>query len=412
MPTETEDVWRDLAPHALARLLRTYGRDQFELCEDAVADALLDAHRQWPAEPPDDPRAWLVTVARRRYVDRVRAETRRREREERAALLAQPLADAAPRAGDDALLLLQLCCHPAVSRSGQVALTLRAVCGLTVRQIANAHQLPESTIAQRITRAKKRITQAGKEFPGPVDAAERLGAVLDVLYLMFTEAHHTTTGEPAHDTDLAAEAIRLARLLRSAVPESTEAAGLLALMVLTEARHPARVGPAGELIPLDQQDRGLWDRPLIDEGLAILDAVTPGAVPGGYLVQACIAGLHAHAADTEATDWDEIHALYTVLDHLSGGANPTVRLNRIVAAAMLFGEDAALAQLDELAGEHPDLPRLESVRAHLRERFGDAGGATVAYRRAIAATVNVAEKRYLQQRLQALDRAAAATDDT
>ncbi len=297
-----EGVWRELAPHALSRLVRTYGAAQFELCEDAVQEALLDAHRQWADGAPRDPEAWITTVARRRYIDRIRVEARRRAREERTALLEAPLADGRASA-DDTLLLLQLCCHPELPRSGQVALTLRAVSGLTTSQIANAYQLPEATIAQRITRAKQRLDRLGRAFPRPDRPEERLTAVLDVLYVMFTEAHHTTTGAPAQDADLAAESIHLARLVRDAVPESTEVAGLLALMLLTEARHPARVGPHGELVPLDEQDRGRWRRPLLDEGLALLDQVVTGAVPGPYLLQACIAGLHAAAPDTASTDW-------------------------------------------------------------------------------------------------------------
>jgi len=405
---ESESAWRELAPRTLARLLRSYGNDQFELCEDAVQDALVDAHRQWQGQLPDDPQAWLATVARRRYVDRVRADARRRERETRSTRLEAPLVHDTPDSDsihdDDALLVLQLCCHPRLPRSAQVALTLRAVAGLTTRQIANAYQLPEATIAQRITRAKRRLTELDRVFPKPHDAVERLASVLDVLYVMFTEAHHTTSGAPAQDTDLAAEAIHLARLLRQAVPDSTEAAGLLALMLLTEARHPARIGPRGQLIPLDEQDRQRWHRPFIDEGLALLDDVAPGARPGPYLLQACIAGLHAAAPDTEATDWSEIHALYTVLEHQTGGRNPTITLNRIVAQSVVTGPADALSALAALAQEHPHLPRLASVRAHLLERSDRPDEAISAYRQAIAATVNVAEQQYLRDRLRRLAR--------
>ena len=216
------------------------------------------------------------------------------------------------------------------------------------------------------------------------------------------EAHHTTSGAPAQDTDLAAEAIHLARLLRQALPHSTEAAGLLALMLLTEARHPARIGPRGRLIPLDEQDRRSWDRPFIDEGLALLDEVTPGATPGPYLIQACIAGLHAAAPDTEATDWSEIHALYTVLEHQTGRRNATITLNRIVAQSMVQGDEVALEALEDLALAHPKLARVDSVRAHLLERSGRVDEAITAYRRAIAVTVNVAEQQYLRDRLRRL----------
>ncbi|UYM06381.1 RNA polymerase sigma factor [Solicola gregarius] len=402
-----EGLWRELAPQTLARLLRTYGSDQFDLCEDAVQDALLDAHRQWATEPPRDPQAWLTATARRRYVDRVRRDVRRRDREGHVSMLQAPLdhepaTSDQPAATDDALRLLQLCCHPELPRSGQVALTLRAVAGLTTAQIANAYQVPEATIAQRITRAKRRLTEAGGGFPRPTDVDERMAPVLDVLYVMFTEAHHTTSGAPARDADLAAEAIHLARLLRRAAPESTEVAGILALMLLTEARHPARVGSRGRLIPLDEQDRTNWDRNLVDEGLELLDTVTPGATPGAYLLQACIAGVHARASDTESTDWQEIHALYTVLEHTTGGRNPTITLNRIVAQAMLQGNDRALAALDELSSAHPDLARLDAVRAHLLERAGRIDEAGAAYQRAIKATLNVAEQRHLRDRLRRL----------
>jgi RNA polymerase sigma factor (sigma-70 family) len=399
-PTD-DGLWRQLAPQTLARLLRRVGAHQFDVCEDAVQDALLEAHRQWPQHPPDDPQAWLLAAARRRYVDRVRAERRRRGREERVALLEAPLAREASE-HDDALLVLQMCCHPALSRSAQVALTLRAVAGLTTEQIANAYHVPTATIAQRITRAKRRIDELGGTFPAPADGDDRLAPVLDVLYVMLTEAHHTATGAPPSDADLAAEAIHLARLLRAAAPQSTEAGGLLALMLLTEARHPARVGPQQQLIPLDEQDRSRWDQEQVREGLALLDAITPNALPGPYLLQACIAGVHARAASTETTDWEEIDVLYALLERATGGRNPTVSLNRIVAQAMPHGEERALAALDELASRHPELPRLESVRAHLLERAGRRADAAEAYRRAIASTVNVAEQRHLRGRLRRL----------
>ncbi len=403
---DDEGLWRELAPQTLATLVRSYGADRFDLCEDAVQEALVDAHRQWAARPPDDPRAWLVTTARRRYVDRVRSEQRRRDREERVALLEEPLVHDA-RQSDDALLLLQLCCHPDLPRSGQVALTLRAVAGLTTAQIANAYQLPEATISQRITRAKRRLAEAHAAFPRPEHPDERLAPVLDVLYVMFTEAHHTTSGAPARDADLADEAIHLARLLRRAVPDSTEVAGLLALMLLTEARQPARAGALGRLVPLDEQDRSLWNTVLIEEGLELLDLVTPGATPGPYLLQACIAALHAQARDTESTDWAEIRVLYVLLENVTEGRNPTVTLNRIVAEAMVEGYDHGLAQLDELAANHPHLARLDAVRAHLLERAGRTDEAQTAYRRAIAATVNVAEQRHLRDRLSRLRPGAA-----
>jgi RNA polymerase sigma factor (sigma-70 family) len=406
--TGGEDLLRDLAPQVLARLVRSHGTGQFDVCEDAVQDALLAAHTQWPADPPSDPLAWLVSVARRRYVDRVRADSRRHDREVREALLAEPLnvpltgIDARPSPADDSLLLLELCCHPALPRPAQVALTLRAVAGLTTAQIANVHQLPEATVAQRITRAKRRLADLGGDLPRPVDAAERLGPVLDVLYTMLTEAHHTTSGTPARDTDLAAEAIHLAQLLHRALPDDPEVAGLLALMLLTESRGPARQAADGALVPLDEQDRTRWDRSLAREGIALVEATAPGAAPGPYLLQACIAALHAEAPDTASTDWAEILALYDVLQIVTGRGNPTIALNRIVAEAQVHGAGPALDSLERLEQAHPGLPRLDAVRAHLLERQGRAPEAADAYRRAARATHNLAEQQYLLRRLRTL----------
>lgn len=403
---EDEGLPRALAPQALARLVRTYGADQFDLCEDAVQDALLAAHRQWQAGAPSDPLAWLVTAARRRYVDRIRSDSRRRDREAREALLAEPLARtrAETTPADDSLLVLQLCCHPALPRSGQVALTLRAAAGLSTAQIANVHQLPEPTVAQRITRAKRRLAELGGTLPRPRDAVERLGPVLDVLYAMLTEAHHTTSGTPARDTDLAAEAIHLARLLHDALPTDSEVAGLLALMLLTESRGPARQAPDGSLIPLDEQDRSRWDHDLANEGLTLVAAAAKGATPGPFLLQACIAALHAEATDTASTNWSEILALYDVLDIVTGRTNPTIVLNRIIAIAQVRGNATALDALHQLSIDHPQLPRLEAVRAHLLERLGHDAGAADAFREAARATRNLAERRYLQKRLRALTR--------
>jgi RNA polymerase sigma factor (sigma-70 family) len=400
-PPVGEGLWRDLARQVLARLLRAYGSARFDRCEDAVQEALLDAHRQWPRQLPDDPLGWLTVAARRRYADQARSDARRRHREARTALLHPPVAPEAVQT-DDSLLVLQLCCHPDLPRSGQVALTLRAVAGLSTAQIATVYQVPEATIAQRITRAKRRVSQLGLPLAPPGHAAERITAVLDVLYVMFTEAHHTTTGAPPRDADLAGEAIHLTRLLLRGVPESTEVTGLLALMLLTEARHPARVGPDGLLQPLDEQDRALWNEELIAEGIALVDQAAPGAWPGPYLIQACIAALHAQAPDTATTDWGEILALYRLLELVTGHANPTITLNRIVAQAMVSGHDIALAQVDALEADHPRLPRLNAVRAHLLEQAGRTDDAAHAYRRAIATTVNLAEQQHLRHRLRRL----------
>lgn len=400
-PAPGEGLWRELLPQALARLVRRYGSARFDLCEDAVQEALLDAYRQWPTGFPDDPVGWLTATARRRYVDRSRSDLRRRQRETRAVALHPPVTPEA-RERDDSLLVLQLCCHPALPRSGQVALTLRAVAGLSTTRIAHVYQVPESTIAQRITRAKRRISELGRPLPPPEHAQERLGSVLDVLYVMFTEAHHTTAGSPPRDADLAAEAIHLARLLRASLPGSTEVAGLLALMLLTEARHPSRVGAEGDLVPLDEQDRSRWDRDLIDEGTELVEQATPGAEPGPYLLQACIAALHAEAADTASTDWEEILVLYRLLERVTGQRNPTITLNRIVAQAMVEGNEVALDRIDELEAASPDLPRLDAVRAHLLEKADRLQDAAEAYRRAIAATVNLAEQHHLRTRLRRL----------
>lgn len=396
-----EGRWRELARQVLARLLRSYGSTQFDLCEDAVQEALLQAHQQWPTHFPDDPLAWLTATARRRYVDHARSDARRRHRETRTAVLHPPVTPEAVQS-DDSLLVLQLCCHPDLPRSGQVALTLRAVAGLTTAQIANVYQVPERTIAQRITRAKRRVSELGRPLPPPEHADERVTAVLDVLYVMFTEAHHTTAGAPPRDADLAAEAIHLTRLLLRSVPESTEVTGLLALMLLTEARHPARVGADGRLVPLDEQDRSVWDQELIGEGLELVEHAAPGAEPGPYLLQACIAALHAEAPDTATTDWHEILALYRLLELATGHRNPTITLNRIVAQAMADGYDTALAQIDALEADHPDLPRLDAVRAHLLEQADRPDDAAHAYRRAIATTVNLAEQQHLRHRLRRL----------
>jgi len=399
-----QDPWRDLAPRVLVRLLREHGDGNFGRCEDAVQEALAEAHQQWASAPPDDPHAWLVTTARRRYIDGVRSDSRRRQRERRYTELGDRLTDHAAPSYDDTLRLIELCCHPALSRPGQVALTLRAVGGLTTTQIANAYALPEATIAQRIVRAKRRLRQVGATFPAPAGAGERVPAVLTVLYLMFTEAHHTSSGAPPTDTALADEAIRLARLVLAGAPDHKEAAGLLALMLLTHARQPARTGMTAEVIPLDEQDRNLWDPDLIREGLALLDRAVPGAAPGPYLIQACIAGLHAQAASTESTDWHEIRVLYRLLQRQSP-RNPTIAVNAAVAEAMVAGPAAGLAALEAIT---PRPSRAHSVAAHLHERMGDVDAALDHYRAAIKHTSSLAERRYLARRAAALRSSSAA----
>jgi RNA polymerase sigma factor (sigma-70 family) len=394
-----EDLLRPFAPQVLGALLRRYGTEQFDLCENAVQEALLAAHEQWPGQgTPDDPRAWLLAAARRRLIDQIRSDTSRRRREETHARLTHPLAQDSPQGRDDSLEVLKLCCHPALTAPAQVALTLRAVAGLTTAQIAHAYLLPEATVAQRISRAKARVRDSGSTFPAPVSAEDRLEPVLSVLYLMFNEGHTATTGDSLYDTDLTREAIRLARKVHAEVPGHGEAAGLLALMLLTDARRAARTDAAGRMIPLDEQDRTTWNRQDIRAGLDILQGTLPGRPPTPYLLQAAIAALHAEAPSTEETDWTEILALYGLLERVTG--NPVVTLNRAVAAAMVHGPPAGLALVDRLAGAAlpRDHHRLLAVRAHLQERAGDAAAARETYRQAARRTLSTAERDYLLAR--------------
>jgi RNA polymerase sigma factor (sigma-70 family) len=402
--SELEDLLRTLAPQVLGTLLRRYGTQQFDLCEDAVQDALLEAYQQWQQSPPSDsPQGWLITAARRRMIDRIRSDARRRDRETNDARLAHPLADLAPIEHDDSLEVLMLCCHPSLTRSAQVPLTLRTVGGLSTAQIARAYLLPEATIAQRISRAKSKIKTSGARFPAPAgsDADQRLDAVLTVIYLMFNEAHTATSGEDLYDVDLAAEAIRLARQVHRALPDHGEAAGLLALLLLTDARREARLDDHGRMVPLDEQDRSHWDRTKITEGVRLVEDTLPGRVPSPYLIQAAIAALHDQADSTETTDWQEILALYRLLEQLTG--NPVVSLNRAVAEAMVYGTDAGLAAVDQLAGEAlpADNHRLLAVRAHLLEHNNDPRAAEV-YLEAARRTASIAERDYLRMRARRL----------
>lgn len=398
-----EDLLRTLAPQVLGALLRRYGTEQFDLCEDAVQEALLAAHEQWATRGhPDDPAAWLITASRRRLIDRIRSDKRRRDRELTYASLAHPLAQQAALATDDSVLLLRLCCHPALSPAAQVALTLRAVAGLTTAQIAHAYLLPEATVAQRITRAKARIREAGAVFPSPTSAEDRITPVLTVLYLMFNEGHTATTGRAVHDVELSGEAIRLARIVRAELPEHGEAAGLLALMLLTDARRAARTTPSGALIPLDEQDRSLWNQAAIDEGVAILECTLPGRHPSPYLLQASIAALHDEAPNTSETDWPQILVLYKLLERET--SNPVVTLNRAVAEAMVHGSAAGLVIVEQLSasGLPTDLHRLMAVRAHLLEQAGDRQAAIEAYHSAARATASTPEHDYLLGRARNL----------
>jgi predicted RNA polymerase sigma factor len=399
---EIEQLLRSLAPAVLGPLVRRYGG--FDACEDAVQEALLAAARQWPAEGvPENPQGWLATVAARRRVELLRADTARARREQAAAALEPPEREPAPGA-DDTLALLMLCCHPALTRPSQVALTLRAVGGLRTAEIARAFLVPEATIGQRISRAKARIKADGARFrdPPPEGRPDRLAAVLEVLYLIFNEGYTAGEGVALHRVELTSEAIRLTRQLYDEVPQADpqtgEVAGLLALMLLTDARRPARQDAEGRLVPLAEQDRGRWDAAAIAEGTALLTATLVAYPIGRYQAQAAIAAVHAEAARAEDTDWPQIVALYGLLATLAPG--PVVTLNEIVALAMVDGPRAALARLDDaepaLAGYH----RVHAVRAHLLEEAGEREAARACYRRAAELTLSLPERRYL------LDRAA------
>jgi RNA polymerase sigma factor (sigma-70 family) len=415
--SDGEHLLRDLAPQVLGALVRRFG--DFAAAEDAVQEALLAAAMQWPREGvPENPRGWLIRVAARRMTDHVRAEIARRRRETaalRQAPSGEPVAlsgahlfesygwdfAAASVAGavehDDTLVLLFMCCHPALTPSSAIALTLRAVGGLTTAEIASAFLVPEATMAQRISRAKQRIRTSGTPFqmPGDAERDERLRAVLHVLYLIFNEGYASTAGPHLQRTDLANEAIRLARAVHRLLPNDREVAGLLALMLLTDARRRARTGPNGELIPLMDQDRTRWDRQAIEEGVALLTATLSKRSIGPYQLQAAVAAVHDEAQRAEDTDWPQILELYGLLERM--GDNPMVTLNRAIAVAMVQGPTAALELLARLdadprtAGGH----RLAAVRAHLLEMAGDRDGAIAQFRAAAGRTASVPERNYL-----------------
>ncbi|MEU4827238.1 sigma-70 family RNA polymerase sigma factor [Actinomadura citrea] len=401
-PPAVEDLLRALAPQVLGTLVRRHGA--FDACEDAVQEALLAAAVQWPGEGvPENPRGWLLTVATRRLTDQWRSERARRDRE--AAVAAEEPAEPGPeedRPGDrdDTLTLLFLCCHPALSPSSQVALTLRAVGGLTTAQIARAFLVPEATMAQRVSRAKQKIKAAGARFgsPPPDERDERLRAVLHVLYLIFNEGYTASSGPDLQRADLTAEAIRLARALHRPLPGDGEVTGLLALMLLTDARRAARTADGGLLVPLTEQDRTLWDAEEIREGTELITDALTWSPPGPYQVQAAIAAVHAEAARPQDTDWPQILALYRVLAHLA--PNPMVTLNEAVALAMVDGPSAGLDLLRTLDGDTrmEGHHRLAAVRAHLLETAGDAPAAREAYRDAARGTTSLPERRYLESR--------------
>ncbi|MEU4681156.1 sigma-70 family RNA polymerase sigma factor [Micromonospora sp. NPDC023737] len=398
-----EDLLRELAPQVLGALVRRYG--QFDTCEDATQEALLRAAMRWPSEGiPDNPRGWLVTVASHRLLDEVRSHQSRRRRENaivaatpQSELLGRP-ADADPGADrDDSLTLLFLCCHPALSPPSQIALTLRAVGGLTTAQIAAAFLVPEATMAQRISRAKQSIRTSGTTFTMPEgpERAERLRAVLHVLYLLFNEGYTASTGPDLTAPQLSDEAIRLTTWLRRLLPEDAEVAGLLALMLLTEARRPARTTPDGALVPLAEQDRNTWDRTLIGNGVALVtEALARGPV-GPYQVQAAIAAVHDEAEHMDATDWPQILALYELLEQLA--PSPMVTLNRAVAVAMVHGPSAGLVLLAALESDNRMVRhhRLLATRAHLLELAGERTAAAADYREAARRATSLPERRHL-----------------
>lgn len=399
---DSEHLLRELAPQVLGVVIRRFG--DFAASEDAVQEALLAAATQWPREGvPDNPRGWLIRVASRRISDQVRSETARRRREALVVSLIPPEVQLGLAAGDDGierddtLALLFMCCHPTLSSSSAIALTLRAVGGLTTAEIARSFLVPEATMAQRISRAKHSIRSAGARFemPSADESATRLGAVLHVLYLIFSEGYMASSGHEVQRSDLSGEALRLTRLLHRLLPEDGEVAGLLALMLLTDARRAARTGPSGELIALDEQDRSRWDRDAIAEGTALVSETLSRGSIGAYQLQAAIAALHDEAESTEVTDWPQILALYGVLRRITD--NPMVNLSHAIATAMVHGAAEGLALLDALA-EDPRLAghhRVDAVRGHLLERAGEREQASACYQRAAERTNSIPERNYL-----------------
>jgi predicted RNA polymerase sigma factor len=395
-----EDRLRELAPQVLAVLVRRHGGMQFDACEDAVQEALLAGALQWPVDGlPDNPTGWLITAASRRLTELWRSDSARRRREQAVAALESP--EPARTVGvDDTLTLMLLCCHPALTESSQVALTLRAVGGLTTAEISRAFLVPEATVAQRISRAKQRIRATGAEFtmPPPDEHGPRLAAVLQVLYLIFNEGYTASSGAALHRVELTAEAIRLTRQLHVALPDDGEVAGLLALMLLTDARRPARTRADGALVPLAEQDRSHWNAAAIAEGTELIVGTLARAPIGPYQLQAAIAAVHDEAARAEDTDWAQILGLYEVLVVVAPGA--MVTLNRIVAVAMVHGPEEGLAQLTRAEAD-PALAghfRVDAVRAHLLDMAGDHDAAREHYRAAARRTLSVPEQRYLHHR--------------
>ncbi|TDO52762.1 RNA polymerase sigma factor (sigma-70 family) [Kribbella sp. VKM Ac-2527] len=393
-----EDLLRELAPQVLGAVVRRTG--DFTAAEDAVQEALLAAAQTWPRDgTPDNPKAWLIQTAYRRVIDEIRQEQARRRREERAAYREVPAGEVEER--DDTLQLLFLCCHPDLSPASAIALTLRAVGGLSTAEIAKAYLVPEATMAQRISRAKQRIKTATLEVD---PSEERLRNVLHVLYLVFNEGYASSGGAELHRSDLANEAIRLTRMVHRLLPDNGQVTGLLALMLLNDARRDARTGDKGELIPLAEQDRSRWDKEYIEEGLALAVEAFGKQPLGEYQLQAAIAALHDEAERPGDTDWPQIFALYGLLEDLSG--NPMVTLNRAIAAAMVDGPSVGLAMLqpldDKLAGHY----RLDAVRGHLYEMLGDTDTAAEHFRAAARRTTSLPERDYLTTKAAAVSGAA------
>jgi RNA polymerase sigma factor (sigma-70 family) len=410
-----EHLLRELTPQVLGTVVRRFG--DFPAAEDAVQEASLAAATQWPNEGlPHNPRAWLTQVAFRRMTDYIRSESARRHRESKvaqdAALTTEPVSiDEAPEE-DDTLVLLFMCCHPALTRASAIAVTLRAVGGLTTAEIAHAFLVPEATMAQRISRAKQTIKSSGIPFQLPTakERAERLRSVLHILYLIFNEGYTSSAGSDLSRSDLSQEAIRLSRIVHSLQPGETEVAGLLALMLLTDARRRARTNAEGDLIPLAEQDRAIWDQQQIVEGVAVLSATLPRGSVGPYQLQAAIAAVHDEAARVEETDWPQILALYDLLKKMSD--NPMVVLNHAIASAMVHGAATGMQLLDALRSDSriANHHRLDAVRAHLLELAGDREGAIKHYRAAAGKTGNLPERNYLLTQAARLSSEKGATN--
>lgn len=400
-----EDLLRELAPRALGAVVRRYG--DFADSEDATQEALVAAASSWPLEGlPGNPLGWIVRVASRRMADQYRSDEARRRREDLAAAWSVAVPDYAP-ARDDSLILVFMCCHPSLTASSAIPLTLRAVGGLSTREIATAFLVPEATMAQRISRAKAKVKASDEPFtlPPADERTARLRSVLHVLYLMFNEGYASSSGPDLARTDLSGEAIRLARMVHFALPEDPEVTGLLALMLLTDARRPARTGGGGELIPLAEQNRSLWDRRLIAEGVALITGALQRGQMGEYQVQAAIAAVHDQAARHADTGWSEIASLYGLLEAMTG--NPMVTLNRAVAIAMVDGPRPGLALLDGVGDRLADHHRFHSVRAHLLELAGEQAAAIAEFRRAASGTSNLREQQYLNTKAAQLAAEAA-----